>query len=115
MGPRGRQYAETVDGRHWTRRQGGEWTETEGVEAPPTEEDGGPDQLLLVMQEQVANAPDHWSLFVGKQGRRGNVYQVKGKPFFAKAMYSVVKEKALYLCLHFRLNITDLSPTYRRC
>ena len=113
-GPRGRQYAETVDGRHWTRRQGGEWTETRGLEAPPKEEGGGPDQLLLVMQEMDDNAPDHWSLFVGKRGRRGNIYQVKGKPLFTKAMDCIVEKEALYLCLHSGLNITDSSPTHRR-
>jgi hypothetical protein len=94
-GVRGRHYAKTADGRNWSKPLGGQWMERGVVETPPKEEDGGPFQLLLVMQEQLENAPDHWSLFVSKQGRSGNVYQVKGKPLLAKDTVCVVEKKAL--------------------
>ncbi|KAF2656623.1 hypothetical protein K491DRAFT_677919 [Lophiostoma macrostomum CBS 122681] len=42
---------------------------------PKTEK---PLQLSLVLQKQHNNEPNHWSLFVARQGERGYVYQVKG-------------------------------------
>lgn len=37
-----------------------------------------PLELKLVLEEQVAGEPDHWSLFLALEGQPGDVFQVKG-------------------------------------
>lgn len=79
-GPRGRQYADTVDGRKWTKAPGGDWVLVKSS-TPPREvaSEVQPLQLLLTIQAQAPGEPDHWSLFVAKENQTGSVYEVKGK------------------------------------
>jgi len=37
--------------------------------------------ICLIVQEQLDDAPDHWALFVGPEGKPGKVIQVKGDPW----------------------------------
>lgn len=55
-----------------------EWIEVQ--EAPPTLDE--PIYLSLVRETQLGDAPDHWLLFVGRDGQTGKAYQVTGDAEF---------------------------------
>lgn len=63
------------------RRYGTNWAleRTDFNEAPapaaPAQENPS---LYLVLQVQAKGEPNHWSLFVAREGKKGDVYQVKG-------------------------------------
>lgn len=92
-GARGRKYAETVDGKSWTKAQGGDWVLVKGS-TPPREiaSEDKPLKLFLTIQAQVPGEPQHWSLFVAKENERGSVYQVKGKQP-PKVMHCIGQER----------------------
>jgi hypothetical protein len=85
-GPWGRQYAETADGRKWTRPKDGEWKPVNDQDSAPSTASNAnhPLQIVLAIHDQVGDAPDHWSLFVGHEGEPGSEYQVTGKQRFSQ-------------------------------
>ena len=71
--------ATTEDGQKWTKRGNGPWTRVKKVESPSRQGKDDMLQLVLVMQRQDVGEPDHWFLLVAKEGRIGDVYQIKRK------------------------------------
>lgn len=65
-----------------------EWIEVE--EAPPTLDE--PIYLSLVRETQLGDAPDHWLLFVGRDGQVGKAYQVTGDAEFMSYVEDVRAE-----------------------
>ena len=91
-GPFGRLYAMTADSLQYTKR-----AVDSGWNLVPMSDSGvsptinsGILQLLLVFEHQAADQPDHWSLFLAREGAKGTVYQVTGD---AEAMhYSFIED-----------------------
>ena len=81
-GPRGRKYATTLDGKRWTKSKDGEWVPTANHASKERKPEDDPLQLFLVLEGQVEGEPNHWSLFVSKEGQAGTVYQVTDKQTF---------------------------------
>ncbi|KAL9104783.1 MAG: hypothetical protein Q9163_000333 [Psora crenata] len=65
----------TFEGKDWKRRVGA--TEWKRADSPPPTE-SPPMELKLVRQEQSPGEPDHWSLFLAREGQPGTLFQVKG-------------------------------------
>jgi hypothetical protein len=79
------EYCTASDGTQFKRRvrSDGRRTAWEPV-SPPLEAEDPPLSLMLVLQKQAEGEPFHWSLFVAPEGKRGNVYQVKGDATFMR-------------------------------
>ncbi|KAI4863618.1 hypothetical protein F4820DRAFT_449777 [Hypoxylon rubiginosum] len=82
---RRRQYCQDSEGNRWTRRMKSDGTYTEweiyNIESAPepaTCSASPAIHLYVIQQDQAVGEPLHWSLFVGSEGSRGMVYQVKG-------------------------------------
>lgn len=59
----------------WKRRVNTtEWKEADSP--PPTE--SPPVELQLVREEQTTGEPNHWSLFLAREGQPGDIFQVQG-------------------------------------
>lgn len=65
--------------REWKRKikPNGERTDWEPL-SPTLTPSELPLQLFLVLESQAAGEPDHWSLFVAREGEIGQAYQVTG-------------------------------------
>ena len=65
----------SFEGKDWKRRVGTtEWTEAES--RPPA--DIPAMELKLVREEQISGEPNHWSLFLAREGEPGIIFQVRG-------------------------------------
>ncbi|ORY09317.1 hypothetical protein BCR34DRAFT_374858 [Clohesyomyces aquaticus] len=75
----------------WRRKGGSPWTlqETNFDEDASQETTLPPENpsLSLVLQKQAEGEPDHWSIFVAREGQVGEVYQVKGDAESMRYLY----------------------------
>ncbi len=74
-----REYCSASDGTQFTRRikRDGSHTDWEVVEVQPEPEES-PLILMVVLESQAEGEPNHWSLFLAREGETGTVYQVQG-------------------------------------